>query len=523
MSKQIEEKFLYKPVVKNSDAVPVWFCFPATYMIAMCSLGYLELFRLLDENPQLSPERIFTDTEKTFHNPKNVEVMGFSVSFEFDYHGFFSILNKHNIPFRSKDRINGEPIIFGGGPVLTANPEPFADFFDVILVGEGEESICELMNAYQEVRHLDKKSILAHLAKLEGLYIPSFYDVEYNPDNTVKAITANTPQAPAFIERRYIKKLEKSVYTPIITNKSVFPDTFLLEVARGCPKKCLFCLASYLTLPARYPLYENIIAMFEKGLEYSDKIGLLGALIAEHPDFEKICKYILERREEKEFEISVSSLRSDKISPITVEALVKCGQKQVTIAVEAGSQRLRNHIGKKLQEEDIFEGVKTAYKYGLKGIKIYGMLGLPSETDEDIEALADLMIRLKKANKGLNLALSVSSFVPKAQTPYETEERPDEKTLSKRSDYLRKELNKNKVVYKPTSVKWDYIQAIISRGDRRISHLAEKAYGLGWTLGSWTKAYKEISAELNLPESDWYALRKRPDSEILPWNLIKNI
>lgn len=520
MIKTPEEKFVYKPAFKNHDAVPMWFCFPATSMIGMCSLGYLHLFRLFDENPNISPERIFTDTEKPRQNINNIEVIGFSVSFEFDFQGIFSILKKYDIPFRAKNRNENHPLIFGGGPVLTANPESFADFFDVIITGEGEEVLNEMMDSYKEVRNLRKKEQLLHLSKIEGVYIPSFYDVEYNSDDTISSIIPNTENVPEKINKRHIKDLNKSLYTPILTEKSVFPDMFLVEIARGCPKRCRFCLASYLTLPARYPLYENIIEIIEKGLEYSNKIGLLGALITEHPDFEKICEHILKLKETKDFKISVSSLRIDTITPLIVKTLVECGQKQTTIAIEAGSERLRKFIGKKLTEEDILKGVKIAYENGLTGLKVYGMIGLPSETQEDVEELANLMKKLKKENKGFNLTLSVSSFVPKAQTPFQQEERTDEKIITTRSNYLRKELNKNKILFKPTSAKWDYIQAIISRGDRRLSYILEKVYEFGGTIGSWTKAYKEISAEQSLPDFDWYANRKRDFSEILPWDLI---
>jgi len=525
MMKLPEEKFVYKPAAKNHDAVPMWFCFPSTYMIGMCSLGYLHLFRLFDENPDISPERIFTDTEKPKQNIKNVEILGFSVSFEFDFQGIFSILQKHNIPFRAKDRNENHPLIFGGGPVLTANPEPFADFFDIIAVGEGEELLNEMMSTYKEVRNLSKKEQLLRLSTIEGLYIPALYDVEYNSDGTIKSISPNSPEAPETIKKRYIKNLNESLYSPIITDKSVFPGMFLVETARGCPKKCNFCLASWLTLPSRYPCCESVIETIEKGLQYSDKIGLLGALITEHPDFDKICEYILDKREnykkeEKKFEISVSSLRIDKITPLIIKTLVACGQKQATISVEAGSERLRSRIGKNLSEEDIKKGVKIAHENGLTGLKVYGMIGLPSETQEDIEELANLMIKLKKENKGFNLTLSVCSFVSKAQTPFQREERPDEKIITQRSNYLRKELNKNKVLYKPTSIKWDYVQAIISRGDRRHSFVLEKVNELGGTLGNFSKAYKEVIRENGIPESDWFALRKREYSELLPWELI---
>ncbi len=362
MIKIPEEKFIYKPAVKNSDAIPLWFCFPATYMIGMCSLGYLHLFRLFDENPDISPERIFTDSEKPLKSVKDIEVMGFSVSFEFDFLGIFSILKKYDIPLRAKDRNENHPLIFGGGPVLTANPEPFADFFDVIMIGEGEEVLSEMMSAYKEVRNSGKKEQLLRLSKIEGIYIPSFYDVKYNPDNTISSITPNIKDAPETINKKYIKDLSQSIYTPILTEKSVFPGMFLIETARGCPKKCRFCIASYLTLPARYPLYESIKKIIDKALDYSNKIGLLGALITEHPDFEKICEHILKLKEEKDLKISVSSLRIDKITPLIVKTLVDCGQKQTTAAVEAGSERLRKYIGKNLSEEDIFSGLKQFTK-----------------------------------------------------------------------------------------------------------------------------------------------------------------
>jgi len=520
MVKNSEEKFIYTPVAKAKDAVKLWFCFPATYMIAMASLGYLHLFRLFDENSDIYPERVYTDTEKLSIPFKEIEMIGFSVSFEFDFLGIFSIMSKHNIPFRSKNRDDSFPIIFGGGPVLTANPEPFADFFDVIIIGEGEEVLNELIMTYKEIRKLPKKEQLIRLSQIEGVYVPSLYHVNYDTNGFISSLQPLTEDAPVLVKRRYIKNLCKSIHTPIITEKSVFPGMFLIETARGCPKRCKFCIASYLTLPSRYPESDNIMQNIDLGLSKANKIGLLGALITEHKDFKEICDYLLEKRKVKDFEVSVSSLRVDTITPKIIETLVKCGQKQTTIAIEAGSERLRTYIGKKLSEDGIKKGVKIASENGLSGLKLYGMIGLPSETTDDIKELCDLMIRLKKENKGFNLTLSVSSFVPKAQVPFQWEERATSSIIQQRNDYLRKELNKHKVIYKPTSIKWDYIQAVISRGDRRVSYLLEKVNELGGTIGSWARAHKELSSEINLPDLDWYALRKREFSEILPWNHI---
>ncbi len=518
-----EEKYTYMPAAKKTDAIPLWFCFPATYMIGMSSLGYLYLFRLFDENADVLPQRIFTDTRKTFHSPEKVELMGFSFSFEFDFLGLFKILEKYKIPFRSTDREDGSPLIFGGGPVLTANAEPFADFFDFIIIGEGEEIIDEIIQAYKEVRNTgNKKEKLVRLSKIPGIYIPSFYKPEYNSDKTLKKYLKLMDKAPDKVDKRYIKDFQKSIYTPIVAGKSVFAGMFMIEISRGCPKRCSFCIASYLTLPSRYPYYEAVKNAIDKGLEYSGKLGLLGALITEHPDFDKICRYILQKREEKDFEISVSSLRADTITPLTVKTLVKCGQKQTTIAVEAGTDRLRKAVNKNLSEENIFKGVKTAYENGLKGLKVYGMIGLPTETQKDIQKLAGLMIRLKNENRGFNLTLSVSSFIPKAQTPLQWSERPENKRLEQISNFLRKELNTHKVHYKPASIKWDYIQSVLSRGDRRLSVLLERVYELEGSLGSWNRAYRELTKDkfMDIPDFNWYGLRKRTYDEVLPWDII---
>jgi len=523
MKKLTKEKFTYTPAVKKKDAIPLWFCFPSTYAVGMSGLGYLSLFKILDRNENVYPERIFTDTEKPVHNAKKVELMGFAVSFELDFLGIFKILEKYNIPLKSKDRGNECPVIFGGGPVLTANPEPYADFFDVILIGEGEEALTELIDAYNEVRHLkNKRDKLLHLAKIEGLYIPSLYDVEYNPDDTIKSFEGNHPEAPEKIKRRCAESLKNSIYSPIITEKSMFSNMFLIEVARGCPRRCRFCIASYLYLPARYPDYESITQAIDTGLNYTNKIGLLGALIADHPDFDKICEYILQKRKEKDFEVSVSSLRADKITPLIVKMLVECHQRQATIAIEAGSDRLREFINKHLSEKAIIENVKNAAVYGLSGLKIYGIIGIPTETQQDIDELVSLLAKLKKENKAFKLTLSISSFVPKAQTPFQWARREDGRILQEKSDYLRKELAQNKILFKPTSIKWDYIQAILSRGDRRLAPLIEQVYKNGGTIGSWNKSYKDLKEEKihYIPSFDWYAVRERPYDETLPWYFI---
>jgi len=293
-----EEKFLYNPIPKEKDAVPVWLCFPSTYMVGMCSLGYLSIFKVLDQNKDIYPERLFIDTEKTYHHIKEVEMIGFSFSFELDFLNIFKTLKKYNIPLRAADRTDEHPIIFGGGPVLSANPEPYADFFDLITIGEGENKTLELINTYREVRNNSKKEKLLKLSKLSSVYVPSFYDVEYNSDDTIKSFKANINEAPDIINKECVE-LTQSMSTPILTDKAVFSNMFLVETARGCPRKCRFCIASYLTLPARYPKYEHIINAIDLGLNYTSKIGLLGALITEHPDFTRFANLFLKKEKKQ--------------------------------------------------------------------------------------------------------------------------------------------------------------------------------------------------------------------------------
>ncbi|MDD3150674.1 MAG: radical SAM protein [Candidatus Gastranaerophilales bacterium] len=510
-----EDLYLYNSSAKNPDAIPVWLCYPATNPIGMSSLGYLSLFRILDTNENVDAEMVFTDTKKTRIFAKNVKLAGFSFSFEFDFLGVFSLLEKFNIPFSSKNRTENHPLIFGGGPVLTSNPEPFSEIFDFIIIGDGEEILEEIIEKYREIQGLPRHEQLKKLATIEGIYVSSFYKVKYNEDDTIHAFEA-VENVSLKVKRR-VAKVQKTLYSPIISENSFFKGNFLIELSRGCSRKCKFCLACYSNLPTRYPGFESIKNAIDIALQNNLSIGLLGALIADHPDFDKIIAYIDKKRKIQEFGVSIASIRADKINPNTIKTLVSCGLKSTTIAIEAGSERLRKFINKNLTNEQIFESIKIAHKNGLSGMKLYGMLGLPTETDDDITEMLNLMKNLKKEFKKFNLCLSVSSFVPKAHTPFQFEGRVDNKILKSRLDFLKKELHKSGIEFKPTSLKWDYIQAILSRGDRRLAPLLEEIYRQKGGIGIWKKALKEFD---NIPDFEFYANRQISHDEILPWDFI---
>ncbi len=504
---------LYNVPQKNPE-INIWMAFPSMTSFGMSSLGYMSIVKTLDMREDYYVEKIFTDTTTTKLLPSSVDVLGFSVSFEIDFLGIFSILDKYSIPLKSSERDENFPLVFAGGPVLTANPEPYSSFFDFIIIGEAEKIDTDIIDVIKNNKHLPKKEILKILSGTKGIYVPS--------------LTNFTPQTGVTKEDGDTLKVEKLTYplgkcitTPVLAEKSFFSNTYVIEVVRGCPQRCGFCIASYLNLPYRFCSYDEIVNSIDTGLKYTNKIALLGALITAHPDFDKICEYILQKKEQiPDLELSVSSLRADSISPVVIKTLVACGQKHSTIAIEAGSERLRKIINKNLTENQIFETVKTAYTNGLKGLKIYAMIGLPTETQEDIDEMISLAGRLKSSFKDFEFTFSFSTFVPKAHTPFQFCKREATKNLEKKYEYLKKEFHKLGIKIRTSSVKWDYWQALLSRGDRRLCDYLIAVYKAGANLGAFKQTYKEFNMENKLPPSDYFALKNHDLDEILTWDFI---
>lgn len=493
----------------------VWMTFPSMQSFGMSSLGYMSIVKTIDERKDYFVEKIFTDTTNTQLRLNEVDAMGVSVSFEVDFLGFFKIFENYNIPFKSIDRDNSFPIIFSGGPVMTANPEPFADFFDFIIVGDAENIDTDILDVIKNNKDKSKKDILLELSKTKGIYVPSL--TKYTPEKGVCDCDDNSLSVD-----KITSSLSQCITTPVLSEKSFFSNTYVIEMVRGCPQRCGFCLASYLNLPARFCDYEEIIASIDEGLKYTNKIALLGALITAHPRFDEICQHILKRKNDNpELELSVSSLRADSISPVIIKTLVACGQKHSTIAIEAGSERLRKVINKNLSEEQIFNTVKTAQENGLKGLKIYAMIGHPTETKSDIDEMIYLAKRLKKSFKNFDLTFAFATFVPKAHTPFQFCRREDIKSLEKKYEYLKKEFHKIGVKIRTSSVKWDYWQALLSRGDRRLCDYLIDVYKNDGNLGAFKHSYKKFESLSLLPDSDDFALRERSTDEVLPWDFIK--
>ena len=478
------EKKLYKPTSGNYNFL---MAYPAIEEFALASLGYLWLYRLADMTEGINAIRCATDN---LPNIRNIDSIAFSMSFDFDFMGVFEILEKLNIPFSRRERDENFPLIFAGGPVLTTNPRPYEEFFDFMMIGDGEDCFNKVLEI---MKNNDKQTALKLLEEVEGIYIP---------EKPVKKYTA---------------KLDNVIYTPILSEKSYFKDTFIIEVARGCMNRCAFCTASYINLPFRHYEYEKIIEAIDLGLSYTNKIALLGAQISAHPRFGDIMKYLREKMESgTEIQLGISSLRTDSVTPEMVQTLVMGGQKHSTIAIESASERLRKFINKNLKEEQIINAVKIARENGLKGLKIYSMVGIPNETQEDIDEFLRLAKILKETNKGFNIEFSFSSFVPKPQTPLQWSPRENTKTLETKQKYLEKSLAKIGVGAKFCSIKWDYWQTILSRAGAEIAPFLIEVYKRGGKIGAYKSALKELKIDVTK------AIEGYSIEETLPWEIVEN-
>lgn len=488
----MSEKYLYNSV--NTSEYKMWMAFPAIYSFSMASLGYLWMFKTIDEVEDISIERVCSDTEKTQFRPDEVSLIAFSFSFDLDFLEIFKMLEKYNIPLKSSDR-EDKPLIFAGGPVVSSNPEPYKEIFDFFIIGDGEDVNLEVVRCCKANKDKSKDEILKELSEIEGVYVPKY------PKKVVK----------------HTKKLSECIYTPILTKEAFFPNTFIIEMTRGCANRCGFCLASYLNLPLRSIPFETLKQVIDLGLQNTNKIALLGAQISAHPHFHDICRYIYDKVQGgQNIEMSVSSLRVDAITPDVVKTLVATGQKNSTLAIEAGSERLRKVINKNLTEEQIFNAVKIARDNGLKGFKFYGMIGIPTETQEDLEAIVELAKRVKKENKGFDISFGFSSFVPKPHTPFQWCGREDSKSLEKKSAYLLKELRKIGITAHVSSIKWDYWQAILSRGDGTLTDFLIDVYKQGGKLGAFKASAKKYNIDTERFAYENYSL----DSE-LPWDFLE--
>ncbi|CDN15399.1 MAG: radical SAM protein [Richelia sp.] len=507
-----DEKLLFTPTTATSDAIPTIFAFPNEYTVGITSLGYQIVWATLAMRTDVQVSRLFTDIQESL--PREPELLGFSLSWELDYVNILNLLESLNISIRAQERTNNHPIVFGGGPVLTANPEPFADFFDVILLGDGEDLLGNLIDAYKQVRNCDRITQLTALAQVPGIYIPCLYQVEYHEiDGAIASITPISPDIPPVVQKQTYRGNVLSAST-VVTQKAAWENIYMVEVVRSCPEMCRFCLASYLTLPFRTASLEgSLFPSIEKGLQVTNRLGLLGASVTQHPEFGELLNYINQPKYD-DVRLSIASVRTNTVTKELAHTLAQRGTRSLTIAVESGSEKVRQIINKKLHNEEIIQAAANAKQGGLSGLKLYGMVGIPGEEPEDLDATVAMMKDVKKAAPRLRLTLGCSTFVPKSHTPFQWF--GVNKESENRLQYLRKKLKPQGIDFRPESYNWSIIQTLLSRGDRRLSKLLELTRDFGDSLGSYKRAFKELKGQI--PTLDFYVHSNWETDMVLPWN-----
>lgn len=492
--------------------------FPDSYYLGMSSLGFQVICDEINHHPDISCERAFfqesDDYPKSFETQKNLsyfDIIAFSISFELDYFNVIKCLYKSGIPIQKGDRSSKDPLIIAGGICPSFNPEPLADFIDAFIIGDGEEVIHEFISEYQKHQQLDRQELLAKLSEISGVYIPSLYEPVYNEDGTFGGIY---PQVA--IERRTISNLDNFCTTSkILSPYTEFANTFLIEVSRGCAHRCKFCVGSHIQ-KCRHRSADAILELAKSELaQKADKIGLLGSSVTDHPRIDEIVTSLVSIGKK----ISVASMRADSISDKMLDALASSNQETITIAPEAGSDRLRKAIGKDISIDVIFEVAESSIKKGIKGVKLYFMVGLPNETQEDVDDIVKAVSKMKKMMSAYasiypRLSVSVSPFVPKPQTPFQWYQMEDVNIITKKLQYLKREFGKiGGIRFSSSSAKWSVIQGVFARGDRRLGNVLSDMQTKNIT---WNQSLK-----LNNLNQNFFLQRNMKSTELLPWDHIK--
>ncbi len=538
-------------VTKQSADVHVALCFPDVYEIGMSHLGSRILYHTLNAREEIFCERVFapwTDMEQALKDnglplfsletrrPLNTfHIIGFSLLYEMCYTNILMMLERSGIPFRAADRGEEYPLILCGGP-CACNSEPLADFMDAVLLGDGEELFLEVVDSYRAAKERgeNKREILKQLAQIPGVYVPSFYEPRYEGEAFVELIKTE-PAAPDTVTRRVVRNLDAVPYVgkPIVPNLGIVHDRVSLELFRGCTRGCRFCQAGYIYRPVRERSKERLVEMAHELIESTgyDEISLLSLSSSDYSCIHQLVPELLDTMEAQRVSVSLPSLRIDTFIKEDLERMQEVRKGGLTFAPEAGTQRMRDVINKGVTEADLLRAVRDAFDAGWTGIKLYFMIGLPTETDEDILGIADLARKVsaafyelpkEKRGKGLRLTVSASSFVPKPFTPFQWVAQDTMEELKRKQMLLKnamKGIRGAEFNYHDSTI--SALEAVFSRGDRRLSCVLEEAYRRGCRFDSWAEHFKPIAWQeafeaCGLSPAD-YANRERPLDEPLPW------
>ena len=541
-------------VKKDPESVDVRFafCFPDTYEVGMSHLGMRILYHLYNSRDDVYCERVFAPLEDFEQLLKengmplfsletktplcDFDMIGFTLQYELCYTNILNMLEMGRVAVKSCDRKDGDPIVCAGGP-CAYNAEPIADFVDIFIMGEGEEVNLEIIDCFKKNRNKPREEILFALSQIEGVYVPSLYDVFYNEDGTVKSVEPKRSGVPKTVKKRIIKDLDKVFYPDnlVVPFTDIVHDRIMLEVFRGCPRGCRFCQAGMIYRPVREKSPERLYECAKSLMDNTgyEELSLTSLSTGDYSHFLDLTDTLLKAAEENRTNIALPSLRLDSFNLDLINRVQKQRKSSFTFAPEAGTQRMRDVINKNITEEDLLSSVRLAFNNGWSSLKLYFMIGLPLETDEDVAGIGRLAhkvldeyfaIEKDKRPKNGHITLSTASFVPKPFTPFQWYPQDTEEELSRKQQIVKENVHAKQIKYNYHDSKTSRLEGVFARGDRRLCDVIYTAWKMGCKMDGWSEFFKydtwlEAFSECGV-DPDFYSARKRDFDEVLPWDHI---
>lgn len=535
----------------EETAVHMVFAFPDVYEVGMSHLGTRILYALINSSANALCERVFAPwvdmeekmrekkiplfTLESFRPLRDFDIIGFTLQYEMSYSNILNMLDLAGIPLRAKDRGPEHPWIIAGGP-CAFTPEPIAPFIDFFMLGEGEETVPELLKLLEEQKKnpVPREEFLLKVTKIQGVYVPEFYDISYKEDGRIEKVVAD-PRSPETIEKAVVQNLDDAFFptNPIVPYMGIVHDRMMLEVMRGCSRGCRFCQAGMIYRPVRERSPETLLRQTEEMVKATgyEEVSLTSLSSGDYTCVQPLIHGILDKFSDEKVSVSLPSLRLDSFDVGLAQEVQKVRKSGLTFAPEAGTQRLRDVINKGVTEENLMEAAESAFKAGWSTIKLYFMIGLPTETQEDIDGIAKLAKQVadlgtKLGRRNVKVTVSTSSFVPKGHTPFQWEPQEGMASLEQKQRYLKEKLRDRRIKYNYHDVKTSFLEAVFAKGDRRLADVLELAFKNGCKFDGWAEHFKydtwlESFKVLGI-DPHFYANRATDYDDVLPWDHLES-